>query len=119
LTKLVVLEPETPALIDALRDQTIVASDLVRTELRRAVLRAAPDRIAAADSLVERLLLVRLDAGLLDGAGRLEPRTLRTLDAIHVQCALLLGEELDKLITYDARQADAARSAGLRVERPA
>ncbi len=119
LTKLVVAEAETPALIDALRGRTVVASELVRVELRRAVLRAAPDRVEAAEALLGRLALVRLDAGLLDAAGRLAAPGLRTLDAIHVQCALLLGEELEALITYDTRQAEAAAGAGLTVLRPA
>jgi len=119
LTKLVVHEPETPALVAALRGQTLVASALVRTELRRAVQRVAPDRLGAAEALVGRLRLVRLDDELLDAAGRQAPASLRTLDAIHLACALLLGDELDALVTYDARQADAARAAGLVVAAPA
>ena len=119
LTKLIVEEPETPALIAALRDHVLLASDLARTELRRAVMHAAPEQLAAADALLARLRLVHLDAELLDAAGRLEPASLRTLDAIHLQSALLVGDELDALITYDARQARAARGAGLRVRAPA
>jgi len=91
----------------------------VRTELRRAVQRVAPDRLGAAEALVGRLRLVRLDDELLDAAGREAPASLRTLDAIHLACALLLGDELDALVTYDARQADAARAAGLVVAAPA
>ena len=71
------------------------------------------------DALLGRLRLVRLDATLLDAAGRLGPPTLRTLDAIHLQCALLLGDELDALVTHDARPAEAARDAGLPVWAPA
>jgi len=114
-----VAEPETAALIDALRGQVAVASELVRTELRRAVLRAAPDRIAGAEAVLARLTLVRLDRELLDAAGRLEPASLRTLDAVHIQAALLLGDEISALVTYDPRQAAAARAAGVRVESPA
>lgn len=102
-----------------MRGQVLLASDLVRTELRRAVARAVPEHLAATDALIARLRLVRLDAQLLDAAGRLGPPVLRTLDAIHLQSALLLGDELDALITYDARQADAARDAGLVVRAPA
>lgn len=91
----------------------------MRTELRRAVLRTAPGQLDAADALLGRLRLVRLDAALLDAAGRLGPPGLRTLDAIHLQSALLLGDELDALITYDARQAEAARATGLSVRVPA
>jgi len=106
-------------LIAALRGHTLLASELVRTELRRAVARAGPDLLPAADLLVARLRLVRLDAELLDAAGRLAPPVLRTLDAIHVQSALLLGDDLEALITYDDRQAAAAREAGLAVRAPA
>jgi predicted nucleic acid-binding protein len=97
----------------------LLASELVRTELRRAVVRTAPDLLAATDVLLRRLRLVRLDAALLDAAGRLGPPAVRTLDAIHLQSALLLADELDALVTYDARQADVARDAGLPVWAPA
>ena len=101
-----------------MRGEVLLASELVRTELRRAVLRAVPEQLTATDALIARLRLVRLDADLLDAAGRLGPPGLRTLDAIHLQSALLLGDELDALITYDARQANAARTAGLVVRAP-
>jgi uncharacterized protein len=81
-------------------------------------MRAAPDRIATAEDLLGRLLLVRLDAEILEAAGRLGPPSLRTLDAIHIQCALLVADELDAFVTYDHRQFDAARAAGLRVQQP-
>ncbi len=42
----------------------------------------------------------------------------RALDAIHIASALTLGEELEAVVTYDARMAEAARAAGLRVEAP-
>jgi predicted nucleic acid-binding protein len=96
----------------------LLASELVRTELRRAVARTEPERLPATDALLRQLRLVRLDATLLDAAGRLSPPALRPLDAIHLQSALLLGDELDALVTYDVRQADAARDAGLPVWAP-
>lgn len=40
----------------------------------------------------------------------------RTLDALHVACALLLGS--DALVTADSRQAALGRKAGLRVVNP-
>lgn len=118
LTKLIISEPESPALVLALRGEILLASELVRTELRRAVARAAPELMSAVDALLAQLRLVRLDAQLLDAAGRLAPPRSRSLDAIHLQSALLLGDELDAFITYDARQADAARAAGLTVRSP-
>jgi predicted nucleic acid-binding protein len=52
-------------------------------------------------------------------AATLEPAALRTLDAIHLASAMALTDELDAFVTYDDRLADAARSAGLPVVRPA
>lgn len=114
-----VVEPETSVLLAALRHRTLVASELVRTELRRAVARVVPEVLGATDALVARLRLVRLDAELLDAAGRLALPGLRTLDAIHLQSALLLGDELDAFVTYDVRQVDAAHGLGLVVRTPA
>lgn len=52
-----------------------------------------------------------------DDASRL-PGSLRSLDAIHVASAALLGSELTALVTYDHRMADAARAAGLPITMP-
>ncbi|XVU28741.1 type II toxin-antitoxin system VapC family toxin [Actinoplanes sp. CA-054009] len=51
-------------------------------------------------------------------AAALLPRALRTLDAIHVASAQLLGDSLDTLITYDKRMLDVARAEGLPAEAP-
>jgi predicted nucleic acid-binding protein len=52
-----------------------------------------------------------------DDAARL-PGRLRSLDAVHVASASLLGSELIALVTYDQRMADAARGSGLPVAMP-
>jgi predicted nucleic acid-binding protein len=52
-----------------------------------------------------------------DDAARM-PGRLRSLDAIHVASASLLGAELIALVTYDQRMADAASGAGLPVAMP-
>ena len=51
-------------------------------------------------------------------AGRLEPVSLRSLDAIHVATALSLSVPDLAFITYDDRQATAARACGLDVRQP-
>lgn len=71
------------------------------------------------EALLDRLMLIRLEATVLDAAGRMQPPALRSLDAIHVQSALVLGDQLEARVTYDARMAGAARGAGLRVMAPA
>jgi predicted nucleic acid-binding protein len=64
LVKLVVLEKETRALRRWLSDaeRTPVASDLVRTELMRAVRRAAPDRILQARAVLDSIKLIKISS---------------------------------------------------------
>ena len=45
-------------------------------------------------------------------------RQLRTVDAIHLATALLIKDELEAVITYDARLAEAARAHDLAVVTP-
>ena len=42
----------------------------------------------------------------------------RSLDAIHLATALAIGDDQLEFVTYDDRQADAARAAGLKVVQP-
>ena len=120
LLKLIVAEPETDALRDAVRTSTSerVASDLTRTELVRAVRRGAPDRVLAAREVLESLTLIPLTTETFESAGRLEPSILRTLDALHLAAALSLGDDLKAVVTYDDRLADACRAHGVAVVAP-
>jgi len=57
---------------------------------------------------------VPLTRAVLDQASALLPGVrLRTLDALRLACALGLGGELRRLITYDVRLAQAAGQVGL------
>jgi predicted nucleic acid-binding protein len=47
------------------------------------------------------------------------PLELRSLDAIHLATASLLGADLGEIVTYDERMAAAAQSMGFRVSSPA
>ena len=69
--------------------------------------------------LLARISLLRLDDALLDEAAALNGGNLRSLDAIHLAAARVLGEGLTELITYDRRMADAAQTLGLAVIAPA
>lgn len=121
LVKLVVAEAETRALVDWLdhvgRDP--VSSDLARTELVRAVRRAAPDRLVRARAVLDAVTLVRLTTATFEAAGRLDPALLRTLDALHLAVALDLGDDLEGIVTYDECLAGAARAHGVAVHAPA
>jgi predicted nucleic acid-binding protein len=60
-----------------------------------------------------------MDRDVLDRAATLAPGTLlRSLDAIHLATAQLLGAELRAVVTYDTRMAQAALSLGMSVASP-
>jgi len=120
LVKLVVAEAETQALQDWLAEgsRQPVTCDLARTELMRAVRRAAPERAVRAKQVLDTLTLLQLTPSLFERAGRLEPADLRSLDALHLVAALDLGDELQGFVTYDQRLGDAAQSAGITVLSP-
>ena len=120
LIKLVTVEAETAALHEWVAEHRpeLVASDLLRTELQRAVGRSG----AAAELDVEEGLaavdLLPATAAVFDIAATLEPTDLRTLDAIHLATALGIIDDCDGIITYDERLAHAAREHGLAVLAP-
>lgn len=119
LTKLVVAEAESKALRAWLKTaREPVACDLARTELIRAVRRSAPDRLLQARAVLDSLTLIEVTPSIFEQASRLDPPTLRSLDAIHLAAALDLGDDLDTLVTYDDRLAEAASLNGIPVTAP-
>jgi hypothetical protein len=121
LVKLVVLEPETAALRTwlAAAEREPVSCDLARTELLRAVRRAAPDRVVQARAVLDSIALITVTSATFEEAGRLDRTLLRSLDAVHLAAALSLGDDLDGVVTYDDRLAEAARGNGVAVVAPA
>lgn len=119
LVKLVVEEPESPSLRRYLRRRLPrVSSAIARVELLRAVREDGAQACSRAERLLAGLRLVRLDDDLLHEAARLDPRVLRSLDAIHLSCARRLGRDLESLVTYDARMRQAALLLRIPVESP-
>lgn len=125
LVKLVREEAESAALRSYLDGADLVSSELVLTEIPRAVRRAvalSPELpldllLERAAELLDVLALRVLDRALLAGAGALAEPALRALDAIHVASAVGL-DSIEAFVTYDERQAAAARLAGLRTMSP-
>jgi len=125
LVKLVRAEPETGALRAFLTDADVLSSELVLTEVPRAIHRAAAHDPALAlrpllrraGELIDAVALVPIDRPLLAAAGALDEPALRTLDAIHVAAAIDLSP-IDAFISYDERQSAVARLAGLRTVGP-
>ncbi len=122
LVKLVQRETESGALRRFLRRQRVdqlVTSALARVEVVRAVLPGGPAALAQARRQLSRLDQIMLSTEVLDRAATLAPSVqLRSLDAIHLAAAQLVGADLRAVVTYDARMADAAQDLGLAVERP-
>jgi predicted nucleic acid-binding protein len=115
--KLALPETESAALEAAVRGTSLVTSEVVEVEVRRAVRRGRPGAERAVDLPLSGVSLIPLDDRIRRLAGTLGPSSLRTLDAIHLATALAVGE-LDELIAYDRRLVDAARAQGLAVLSP-
>lgn len=125
LVKLVVREPETDALRSRIEASDLVSSELALTEVPRAI-RALAVRadspalgqmIRVAEAVLGEVALLPVDRAILLAAGALDLPLLRSLDAVHVASALT-AMPIDWFITYDARQSDAARLAGLPILAP-
>lgn len=121
VVKLVVKEPHTTALLAWLRGrEDVVSSDLVRTETLRAASTQSTEVVERTRAVLDALHLAPLTTAVTEAAGVLLPgHPVRSLDALHVATASTLGDDLEAFVTYDERQADAARRVGLRVVTPA
>lgn len=120
LAKLVVSEPGTPALHAWVTEagRELVSSDLARTELARAARRTDPAHLLRVRAVLDTLILLRVTTAVFEEAGRLDPTGLRSLDALHLAAALTLGDELEAVVTYDERLAEACLANGVPVLAP-
>jgi predicted nucleic acid-binding protein len=121
--KLLREEKQTPALIKwqkKLRPDShqVVSSDILRTELMLAGTRWG---VSATDirRFVNALTTLRVTSSVCDSAGRLTGFGLRSLDALHLASALMLGDSLEAVITYDKKMVNAAKQLGLPTMSPA
>lgn len=118
--KLLIDEPESDALVNFLEravsdGDDVGSSRLLETELRRLGIRldVPQEHITL---VLERLDLLLPDSDVFRTAGLLPGSALRSLDALHVAAALRW--EADGIVTYDDRQAAAARGVGLQTTAP-
>ena len=119
LVKLVIPEPES----DALRAELAiwarhVSSALARVEVIRACARVDVKARLAAERVVDALDLIALDDGVLREAARVGTVELRSLDAIHVASALVIGDALGVVFAYDERLVEAMGAAGIPTANP-
>jgi uncharacterized protein len=135
LVKLIVTEPETPALAAFLdvRRAGLVSGQLALTEVIRVVRRSCYNdqrrlkvakevldaRLATAARVLDAIDLVIVDRRILLAAAALaHDPFVGSLDAIHLACAQEIGPELTAFVTYDKRLAQAAGELDMPVAQP-
>ena len=128
LIKRSVEEAESKALEAALDryvddDAALVASSLAWVELSRALRALLEDGQRAEEEIREAIDIALSGVAerpmtdeVVGLARRIGPGRLRTLDAIHVATAILM--DVDVVLTYDSRLADACRHNGLTARAP-
>jgi len=119
--KLFLPEPDSAALTKYLASHPYrISAMLLRTEVLRTAVRAmlSPQRMVLVRALLESVNYLVADATLSDEAGILRPPQLRSLDAIHLATARVVGTNLRAFVTYDPRLAGAAAWYGMPVESP-
>jgi predicted nucleic acid-binding protein len=116
--KLVRSEPESHALRRELAGRELVSSVLLIVEGRRAARRYGELAAKRARAALTAITVTALDEPILEAAAELDPAELRSLDALHLATVVSLGEDIERLYCYDARLADAARAAGIKVAQP-
>ena len=118
--KLVVREAGTSALRRWVRDHdpAFFASELLRVEALRTARRHSPDAVASVRQRLAAVTLVAVTTAICEHAADLDPSILHSLDAIHLATALAVGDDLEGIVTYDDRLAEAALGYGIAVVAP-
>jgi predicted nucleic acid-binding protein len=106
------------AFYDAHANAEWVSSALLRIEVSRAVTRARPALLPDARDLLLAFSCIAIDEDIVEGAINEPDRGLRSLDAIHLATARVLGPDLDAIVSYDDRLIRAAADAGLATVSP-
>jgi uncharacterized protein len=116
--KLAVEETESAALLSALTGRgPYVTSVVGEIETLRVCRRAGVPSVQV-DELRAGLVIVALDDEIRELASEVGSATLRTLDAIHLATAMSLRRDLESLVTYDLRLAQATADAAIPVLSP-
>lgn len=118
--KIVVAEEHSEALHGwvAQHDGELFSSDLLTAEALRTARRHSTRALFEARRRLDVLTILRLGPDVFERAAELDPAILRTLDALHLAAALAAGDELEGIVTYDQRLADAAELHGVATVAP-
>jgi predicted nucleic acid-binding protein len=124
LIKRVIAEQESADVVDFLdshhqQGDLLASSSLAWVEVSRAVLARVKSSTTAGELIEDAMSGIderSMSADAVSLARRIEPLTLRSLDAIHLASAVLI--DADVVVTYDDRLADACRRNALAVASP-
>ena len=120
IVKLIVDEPNSQNFGNWLKNckSELFVSEIAHTEVARAIARVDANLHRQLKTVLERFGIIRVSSQILAIASVLAPTKLRTLDAIHLASCLILGDDLDGLVTYDDSQTEAAQQNGITVVAP-
>jgi uncharacterized protein len=105
-------EKRTADLLMLVDGAEVVTSELGITELQLAMSQSGV-QLNALLPIRDVLTTFSIEHSVLNLAGRLNIAGIKTVDAIHIATAL--NADVDGFVTFDARQAELAREAGLSV----
>lgn len=118
--KLFIDEAESDALVVHLRRRSEEGADLASCALLETELRRTARRLRLSQGLVTEVLdgigLVLPARPTYRAAGLFDQPALRSLDALHLACAVEV--DADEVVSYDRRQIDAASDLGFAVSSP-
>jgi predicted nucleic acid-binding protein len=124
IVKLIRRESETDALRAFLAGTAqghpvaVASSAIARVEVSRATLSHDFAVSAKASEVLATFRLISVTEQILAQASHLLPMELRSPDAIHLATAISESDGMVAFLTYDDRQVEAARAAGLPVVSP-
>jgi predicted nucleic acid-binding protein len=121
LVKLIRVEEHSETLINHVTKSPValLSSELAHVEVGRALIRHGEGEEARGKAAVLLEKIARLPIKVsIPHAAALPGEHLRSLDALHLATAQMLGRTLTQFITYDKRLAQAAQEAGLPVVTP-
>lgn len=94
------------------------SSDLLDVECMRTAHRHGGTYLGALVAALRTIPQIGLDRRVCERAAVIGPPALRSLDALHLAAAQELEPQLDGIVTYDERLAEAARHHGIPVVAP-
>lgn len=121
IIKLVFEEDESAGLETWLRlrnFESMVTSDLSLVEIFRTCRFKNISSIPSAGQLKNGIDRIPIATDIIELASNLDPKELRSLDAIHIASALSIREDLEFFVVYDKRLKTAVTKSGLAIIAP-